>query len=104
VAHVIPEDAAVIAIFYLGVPRTAAHPNLAKLFINMLMSEAGQRTVYETEYMDHVGLPGSQSVAELNDVRAKGITPLKVDARFIAEHPEMERLSQELTALLRDRR
>ncbi|HLH25756.1 MAG TPA: ABC transporter substrate-binding protein [Chloroflexota bacterium] len=104
VGHVIPEDAPVIAVFYLGVPRTAAHPNLAKLFVNLLLSEAGQRALYETEYLDHVSLPGSQSAAELNDVRAKGITPLKVDARFVAEHPELEGLSEELTALLRDHR
>jgi ABC-type Fe3+ transport system substrate-binding protein len=95
VGHVIPEDAAVMAIFYLGIPRTAAHPNLAKLYVNLLLSEAGQRALYETEYMDHAGLPGSQSVAELQDVRAKGITPLKVDARFVREHPELESLSQE---------
>ncbi|HZS03007.1 MAG TPA: ABC transporter substrate-binding protein [Chloroflexota bacterium] len=104
VGHVIPEDAPVIAAFYLGVPRTAAHPNLAKLFVNLVLSEAGQRTIYETEFMDHVSLPGSQSVAELDAVRAKGIAPLKVDARFVAEHPELEGLSEELTALLRANR
>jgi iron(III) transport system substrate-binding protein len=104
VAHVIPEDPAVIAVYYLGVPRTAAHPNLAKLYIQMLVREAGQRALYQTEYMDHVGLPGSQSVAELNDVSAKGIAPLKVDARFIAEHPELGKLTEELTAILRERR
>src|SRR5262249_3847152 len=78
VAHVIPEAAAVMAVFYLGVPRTAAHPSLAKLYVGMLMSEAGQRTLYETEYMDHVGLPGSQSAGELSAVHATGIAPLKV--------------------------
>jgi ABC-type Fe3+ transport system substrate-binding protein len=101
VAHVIPEDGAVMAMFYLGVPRTAAHPNLAKLYVNMLLSEAGQRAVYETEHMDHAGLPGSQSAAELADVRAKGITPLRVDARFVIEHADLGNLSDELTRILR---
>jgi ABC-type Fe3+ transport system substrate-binding protein len=101
VAHIIPEDAAIMAVFYLGVPRTAAHPNVAKLYLNLLMSEVGQRTLYEMEFLDHAGLPGSQSAAELSEARAKGFTPLKTDARFIAEHQELNALSEELTAILR---
>jgi hypothetical protein len=67
----------------------------------MLLSETGQRTIYETEYMDHAGLPGSQSAGELADVRAKGITPLRVDARFVIEHADLGNLSDELTRILR---
>jgi hypothetical protein len=51
--------------------------------------------------MDHAGLPGSQSAAELADVRAKGITPLRVDARFVIEHADLSNLSEELTRILR---
>ncbi len=102
--HVIPEDAATVVFFYLGVPRTAAHPNLAKLFINMIMSEEGQRTLYELAWIDHYALPGAQSVVELASLRAKGIEPLRIDARFVAANPEMTKLGDDLAKILRERR
>ena len=58
-----PEDVAQVGSMYLGVPRNSTHPILAKLFINAVMSEPGQRILYETYYADHPQLPGSQSAA-----------------------------------------
>jgi iron(III) transport system substrate-binding protein len=101
--HVIPEDAAAVGYFHLGVPRNSVHPNLAKLYINTMMSGEGQRLIYELEYTDHPELPGSQSAAELEHLKAKGIKVLKVDARFIAEHPELSKLSNELRKILRQK-
>lgn len=99
----IPEDAASVAFYYMGVPRTAPHPNLAKLFINTMMSEEGQKIIFETTLIDHYALPGSRSVAELTDLRSKGFPVLRVDAKFTAEHPENEELRLELTKILRER-
>jgi ABC-type Fe3+ transport system substrate-binding protein len=104
IGHVIPDDAATVLFFYLGVPRTSAHPNLGKLYINMLLSEEGQRLLYEVEGTDHYALPGSRSAAELSGVRAKGIEPLRMDARFVAEHPDAVKLGDDLAAILRQQR
>jgi ABC-type Fe3+ transport system substrate-binding protein len=101
--HVIPENAATVLFFYMGVPRTSAHPNLAKLYVNMLLSEEGQRLLYEIEWTDHYALPGSQSANELSGLRAKGIEPLRMDARFVAEHPDTVKLGDELTRILREK-
>ena len=46
-------------LLYWGVPRTAAHADLAKLFVNMAMSKEGQKIVYKTYATDHYELPGS---------------------------------------------
>jgi ABC-type Fe3+ transport system substrate-binding protein len=102
-AFVIPEDAAVVAYLHLGVPRTAAHPNLSKLFINTILTEEGQRIAYEREFTDHPDLPGSQSAVELNELKARGIQPLKVDVQFQVEHPELRGLADDLVKILREK-
>jgi iron(III) transport system substrate-binding protein len=99
--HVIPDDAATVLFFYLSVPRTSAHPNLAKLYINMLLTDEGQQLLYDVEGTDHYGLPGSRSAAELAGLRARGIEPLRMDARFVAEHPDTMKLGDELAIILR---
>jgi ABC-type Fe3+ transport system substrate-binding protein len=100
-AHVIPEDASTMAFLHFGVPRNSARPNLAKLFVNAVMSEEGQRLVYELYSTDHPDLPGSQSAVELVDLKAKGIVPLRVDVRFVAEHPDSGQITEDLVRILR---
>jgi ABC-type Fe3+ transport system substrate-binding protein len=104
IGHVIPEDAVVVKFLNMGVPRNSAHPNLAKLFINMLMSEEGQQTLYEVYLVDHYLLPGSRTAAELEALRAKGVEPLKIDLKFATEHSEMEQLTGEIEQILREQR
>jgi iron(III) transport system substrate-binding protein len=100
-AAAIPEDGAIVAFIYMGVPRNSAHPNLAKLFINMILSETGQRILYETYYTDHVGLPGSQSAAPLTEAKARGATVLELSMEFLASRPEVRNLAEELMTILR---
>lgn len=102
--HVIPEDAATMSFGYMGVPKTSAHPNLAKLFINMVMSEEGQKVVFETHFADHHELPGSQSAAALGELQAKNAKLLRVDIDFKMKHPEMGSLSDEFRKILRGAR
>lgn len=99
--HVIPEDGGTIGFFHLGVPRNSGHPNLAKLYINVMMSPEGQKLIYEMEYTDHPALPGSQSAEELTRLKAKGAEVLKVDAKFVAENRDLSKLSDELRRILR---
>ena len=103
-AHVIPEDAATVLFFYMGVPRTAPHPNLAKLYVNMWLTEEGQRLYYEIEWSDHYALPGSRSATELAGLRAKGGEPLRMDARFVNERPDTIKLGDDLAKILREKR
>jgi ABC-type Fe3+ transport system substrate-binding protein len=104
IEHVIPEDASTVGFMYMGVPRNSPHSNLGKLFINMVMSEEGQKIYYEAEFNDHYKLPGSQSAAALQDLKAKGIKPFEMGIKFAVEHPEMREISTELQKILRERR
>jgi ABC-type Fe3+ transport system substrate-binding protein len=103
VAQVTPDDASTINFHYLGVPRRSAHPNLAKLFVNTMLSEEGQRLVYEFAYYDLHKLPGSRTAAELADVRARGATPLEVDVQFTLGHPEIGQLRDDLFKILSEK-
>jgi ABC-type Fe3+ transport system substrate-binding protein len=102
--HIIPEDSAVARFVYLGVPKNSARPNLGKLFVNTIVSEEGQRIIYETYYTDHHALPGSQSAASLADLKAKGIEPLRISLKFVLDHPELRPFSEELQKILREKR
>jgi len=101
--HAILDDGTTIGYFYVGVPRTSARPNLAKLFVNMALSEEGQKVAYKTYFTDHPDLPGSQSAVELKELKAKGIEPLKVNVKFVTDHPELRNLSDELRKILREK-
>jgi ABC-type Fe3+ transport system substrate-binding protein len=98
---VVPEDGATVGFLLFGVPRNSAHANAAKLFINTVMSEQGQKIVYETHFTDHHELHGSQSARTLESLKARGAEPLKIDVRFVAAHPELRKLSEELAKILR---
>lgn len=101
---VIPEDSAMVHFIYMGIPRTAAHPNLSKLFINTLLSEDGQKILYETAFADHHELPGSQSTGKLRGLKARGIEPLRVDLKFTVNHPEMEQARGDYQKALSEKR
>lgn len=103
VGQVIPEDGGTVSFIHLGVPRNAIHPNLGKLFVNTVMSEAGQRLIYDVYFTDHHELPGSQSAVLLTDLKAKGVDLLRIDVEFVSEHPEMEKLRLELVKILREK-
>jgi hypothetical protein len=100
----IPENAANVGFLHLGVPRNSSHPNLGKLFINMIVTEQGQRLLYDVYFVDHYALPGSQTGAELQELKARGLQVLDVDVQFVAEHPEMRELTTDLERLLREGR
>jgi hypothetical protein len=70
---------------------------------NMVMSAAGQRLLYDIYFTDHHELPGSQSAALLTDLKSKGADLLRIDVKFVSEHPEMEKLRLELLKILREK-
>ena len=99
----IPEDAALLGLYLLGVPRTSAHPNLAKLYIETVLSEEGQRFLYQSQLIDHAELPGSQSAAAVNEVKSRGATFLKVNVPFLTQYTDQAKLKEDLIAILRSK-
>ena len=43
----------------------------------------------------------TRTAAEFNDLKARGVAPLEVNARFLAERPDLPDLRNELRAILR---
>jgi iron(III) transport system substrate-binding protein len=101
-AHVIPADAAAVAFFYMGVPRNAAHPNAAKLFIDYVLSRAGQDVLYDEWFTDHYLVPGSKSAGAIEALQAQGVAFTQVDVEFLQRQDESEisRIRRELQRIL----
>jgi iron(III) transport system substrate-binding protein len=104
--HVIPSDAAEIAYWYLGVPRNAAHPNAAKLWINYVMSREGQDVLYGEDFTDHYLVPGSHTAAEVETQQAKGVKFAQIDVQFVQRNDEkdLSRIRDELQNILQHKK
>jgi iron(III) transport system substrate-binding protein len=100
VRYVIPVDGAVAGFQHLGVPRNSAHPNLAKLFINAVVTEEGQRILWEVLASDHHGLPGSQMAAEVAELKNQGSDIFDIDVAVLLDRPEMKQLTADLDKIL----
>jgi ABC-type Fe3+ transport system substrate-binding protein len=59
--HVLAPEVPLISYFYLTVPKNAANPNAAKLFITYVLSPRGQRDTYETSLSDVDLFPDSET-------------------------------------------
>jgi iron(III) transport system substrate-binding protein len=70
--YVVPTDAAIVAPQYLAIPKTAAHPNAARLWVNYLLSREGQDLLYEYRHEDMHLIPGSKTAALVQDLEAGG--------------------------------
>jgi iron(III) transport system substrate-binding protein len=100
VAYVIPPDAAVAGVLLMGVPRNSAQPNLGKLFINTVVSEEGQRILWDAASADHHALPGSRMEAEVAELKAKGSGIFEIRPRVLLERPELKQLTADLDKIL----
>lgn len=100
---VIPSDLAAITYFYMSVPKNAAHPAAAKLWINYLLSREAQDVLWEFEAHDHYRLPGSHQASAIEQLQARGVQFVQVDVGFFQRHDprELDRLSEQQQRMLR---
>ncbi|HLH22120.1 MAG TPA: ABC transporter substrate-binding protein [Chloroflexota bacterium] len=102
-AQAVPTDAALLFHWYVGVPKNAAHPNAAKLFIDWLLSREGQDIVWETQAADHHLVPGSKVAPRIAQLQAQGVKFTELNLQFAerANAEEQDRLRTEFQAILR---
>jgi iron(III) transport system substrate-binding protein len=100
--HFIPRDAAIIFHWYMIVPKNAAHPAAAKLFVNYMLGREAQDYVFEKHYSDEPLVPGSKAVAELEKAQAAGARFTPVDVAFYQriDSAEVDRITAELQRIL----
>src|SRR5262249_50006559 len=90
IASVVPSDIPFLMTRYIGVPRRAAHPATAKLWIDYLLSREGQDLLFELEAADNVRVPGSKTARQVADLEAAGQTLIPLDVEFYARNGEAE--------------
>jgi iron(III) transport system substrate-binding protein len=96
IGYVIPLDGAAAGYQYLSVPRNSAHPNLAKLYVNMVVSEEGQRVLWETYGADHHRLPGSRTAPEIAELRTKGADVFDINVEVALQWPDLAQFRADL--------
>ena len=87
---VIPSDAALLIPLYVAVPRTAAHPNAAKLWIDYIVSREVQEILAETDFMDSHLLEGSKTAKQLEQLRAAGVQFTVTNVEFVQRQNDAE--------------
>jgi iron(III) transport system substrate-binding protein len=83
-------DAPFAQLLYMAVPRNAAHPNAAKLWIDYVVSREGQDILYETNFSDSHLVPGSKTAPWIERVQAAGGKIMEIDLDFYETHDERE--------------
>jgi iron(III) transport system substrate-binding protein len=67
--QVVPRDLLQIDHWWLGVPKHSRNPNVAKLFISFLMTQAGQRILFQQQGEDLHYLEGSRVGSRVAEVQ-----------------------------------
>jgi iron(III) transport system substrate-binding protein len=103
ISQSVPTDAPLLFHWFLGVPKHAAHPNAAKLFIDWLLSREGQDLTWEVQAADHHLVPGSKAAPKIEQLQAQGVKFTELNIQFAerADAEQQERLRTEFQAILR---
>jgi iron(III) transport system substrate-binding protein len=73
IAQVIPSEGGAVFDWLAGIPKNAAHPNAARLYIAYLMTREGQDFVWQTMGADSEFLSGSKMHGIVDGYRAHGV-------------------------------
>jgi ABC-type Fe3+ transport system substrate-binding protein len=87
---VIPSDAALLIPLYVAVPRTAAHPNAGRLWVDYIVSREVQELLAETDFMDSHLLEGSKTAKQLEQLRAAGVQFTVTNVEFVQRQNDAE--------------
>ncbi len=104
IGWVVPTDAALLGYLYMGVPKNAAHPNAAKLWINYMLSREAQDAMYDYEYADYHLLAGSRSFPEMDKATKSGVKfyELTVEAGLVDGSRGAKQIGPELQSIFKE--
>jgi iron(III) transport system substrate-binding protein len=97
--HVIPAEGAPLRFWIMGVPRTSAHPNAAKLFILYLTSREGQDFVWQHDATDAYPIPGSKIAEVVKTYQDRGVKFYTEDA-LLQKYPQLLDYEKDMLAIL----
>ena len=84
-------DVPSVNLTYMAVPKHAAHPAAAKLWIDHMLSREAQDLMYAMDYMDSHLVPGSQTARDVDKLRAGGAQIQVFDIARLQSGDEAER-------------
>lgn len=87
VAFIIPQDGAFLQYWYMGVPNNAPHPNVAKLWVNYLLSPRAQEIMYQADFNDLHLLPSSKTAEVVDRYESEGVTFLDLSYDWLVANP-----------------
>lgn len=85
--HVV-EDAAITYPWYMAVPKNAANPNAAKLWLIWMTTPTAQKILFEREFADNKRIEGSQTAEQIADYEAQGYEFIVADYQFVEANPD----------------
>jgi ABC-type Fe3+ transport system substrate-binding protein len=95
------DDALATELTYLSVPKTSAHPNMAKLFAGFIATPEGQKVIVHFGATSHM-IPGTPGYKEAKSLEARGLKLLVFTPDEIAPRlKEAEELKREYQRILR---
>ncbi|HZP96472.1 MAG TPA: ABC transporter substrate-binding protein [Candidatus Limnocylindria bacterium] len=83
-----PSDAPVLSAIYNVIPKNAVHPNMARLWINLITSREGQQVLYKNEFVDSPRLPGSKTAEDVKALEAQGFKVYATNLDFAAKNQD----------------
>jgi ABC-type Fe3+ transport system substrate-binding protein len=101
--YAVTTDFPAIRYYYLAVPVNAEHPNAARLFCVFMMTEAGQKILWDTQYNDLHSLPGSGMGPIIKGYQAKGYKFEEYTVGWLHEHPNMDKVQAAATKIFTQR-
>jgi iron(III) transport system substrate-binding protein len=99
--YVVPSDTAKVWPGYLTLPRGAAHPNAARLWINYMLSREAQDQLFELTYADTYFVPGAKTSRFIDDLKASGARIHTVDLRWVMAQGENTARQDKAAEILR---
>ena len=86
----------------MGVPKTAPHPNTAKLWINYLLGRQAQDVMFEFEAADLHLLPGSHTFTDVDRYTKQGVKFFELTVEFaqVQENRGIRSIRPEIQSIL----
>ena len=98
--QMVPADFAKLSYYYLAVPKHAKSPNAARLYASYLLTDEGQRLLWQMWNRDLHTYPGSRVAKRIAALLKQGITFKEFDIAWVRAHPEIFKATKEMINIL----
>lgn len=98
--QMIPADAAQKRYYYFTLPKNAANPNAAKLYIAFTMTEEGQKLAWKTWKIDLHLFPESNLKRKVGELEKEGVKFFEASIEWWMKNPQINKTKDEMVKIL----